>query len=154
MARLRNPALIFMLCAFMAYSPAAPVSAGEKEDKEAARIERLIKIAERERAEQIERNIRHLKSKTHDLKREIKNENIDKKDTVGRYTKRVDDEYLEKLKKISLTGNKQHWREVHAEYRLARKSAMERDKQRKEKREEKKPNPYLKPLSDPWDRYD
>lgn len=153
MSRLLKALIVALVCAVMTQTP-PPAHAGKKEDKQAELIEKMRKLALRERAEQIQRNIRELKSRTSDLKRDIRKENIAKKDTVGKYTKRVDDEYLDRLGDIARTGDKEHWNRVYREYRAERANAMAKDAERAARKNETKPNPYLKPLSDPWDRYD
>jgi len=146
-----------VLCGVVRAVCPRPAHAGAKQDKQAQKqaeqIEKMRQLALREKAEYVARNIRDLREKTHDLKRQIRKENIAKKDTVGKYTKRVDDEYLDRLKDIANTGNKEVWYKVRAEYKAARKNAMAKDKKRAEEKNRKTPNPYLKPLSDPWDRY-
>lgn len=145
-------ALALAACLVLAL-PATPAHAGKKEDKQAELIEKMRRLAIRERAEQIHRNIHELKSRTYDLKREIRNENIEKKDTVGKYTDRVDDEYLDRLREISTTGDKERWNRVYRQYMAERANAMAKDAKRAEERNKKEPNPFLNPEYDPWDKY-
>ncbi len=119
--------LLSFLCVFT-----LPVSA-HKIDKE-----RLAEI----KKEQIERDIRYLCDRTEYLENQVRKEN---RANHAQSAKRVDRDYLPKLKKAARHGDFDLWNMIHQDYMSARKSALANDKKAYEaKQAKKKENPWYR----------
>lgn len=115
--------LLSFLCVF-----SQPAFAGKK--KTVAEIEK----------EQLEHKIWYLSDRTDDLEDQVRKENITKH---ARSAKRVDRDYLPKLKKAARRGDVDLWNMIYHDYMGARKRALADDKVAYEaKQAQKKKNPW------------
>lgn len=99
-------------------------------------------VAEIEK-EQLELRIRYLCERTEKLEDRVRKEN---KTNHAQSAKRVDREYLSKLKKVARRGDVNLWDLVYMEYMNKRSKALEKDKKTYEQKEaEKRKNPWYNP---------
>ncbi len=115
--------LLSFLCVF-----SQPAFAGKK--RTVAEIEK----------EQLEQKIWYLNDRTDDLEDRVRKENITKH---AQSAKRVDRDYLSKLKKVARRGDVELWNMIYQDYMHARKRALAEDQAAYDARQaQKKKNPW------------
>ena len=90
-----------------------------------AELQKMKNLLAQENARKFVRNRKKLISYTKKLKRQSRKDW--REQDRGRYTKRVDRDFIERLEDIAKLGHVEEWKQVNAEYKVQRDIAIAKD---------------------------